>query len=62
MQACPAAPQGPQDCKSSTLNFHILPLVWLFSLTNSNMALKLELGCDAGAKEAWPVMHVGAAK
>ena len=26
-QGCPAAPQGPQDCKPSTLNFHILPLV-----------------------------------
>ena len=26
-QGCPAAPAGPQDCKPSTLNFHILPLV-----------------------------------
>ena len=26
-QGCPAAPQGLQDCKPSTLNFHILPLV-----------------------------------
>ena len=26
-KGCPAAPQGPQDCKPSTLNFHILPLV-----------------------------------
>ena len=24
-QGGPAAPQGPQDCKPSTLNFHILP-------------------------------------
>ena len=26
-QGCPAHPQGPQDCKPSTLNFHVLPLV-----------------------------------
>ena len=26
-QGCPAAPQGPHDCKPSTLNFPILPLV-----------------------------------
>ena len=26
-QGCTAATQGPQDCKPSTLNFHILPLV-----------------------------------
>ena len=25
-QGCPVAPRGPQDCKSSTLNLHILPL------------------------------------
>ena len=31
------ARDAPQDCKPSTLNFHILPLVWLFPLTNSNM-------------------------
>ena len=30
-------PDGAQDCKPSTLNFHILPLAWLFPLTNSNM-------------------------
>ena len=26
-QGCPAAPQGPHDCKPTTLHFHVLPLV-----------------------------------
>ena len=32
-----AAPQGPQDCKPSTLNFHVLPLVRPFPLTKSSI-------------------------